>query len=142
MGKKNSNRNAQQQAANASVTSGPRPSLEKWSASFENASKVYQSFDMGLDIRIEQDWLKQVIDRFQSDGDTELGRWIERFAEFCKELSRFKERLHEEYAERWQQANELVAGIEQREQTLAEQQEGFEAEKKALAEVNAVLVEV
>lgn len=141
MGKKNSNRNGQQQTASATPASVPRPSLEKWSASFESASKVYQSFDMGMDIRIEQDWLKQVIDRFQSDGDAELGRWIERFAEICKELSRFKERLHEEYAERWRQANELVAGIEQREQTLTEQQEGFEAEKKALAEVNAVLVE-
>lgn len=131
MGKKNSNRNGQQQTASATPASVPRPSLEKWSASFESASKVYQSFDMGMDIRIEQDWLKQVIDRFQSDGDAELGRWIERFAEICKELSRFKERLHEEYAERWRQANELVAGIEQREQTLTEQQEGFEAEKKS-----------
>lgn len=139
MGKKNSNRNGQQQTASATPASVPRPSLEKWSASFESASKVYQSFDMAMDIRIEQDWLKQVIDRFQSDGDAELGRWIDRFAEFCKELSRFKDRLHDEYAERWQQANELVAGIEGREQALTAQQESHDIERKALADANAVL---
>lgn len=141
MGKKNSNRNGQQQTASTTPASVPRPSLEKWFASFEGASKVYQSFDMGMDIRIEQDWLKQVIDRFQSDGDAELGRWIDRFAEFCKELSRFKDRLHDEYAERWQQANELVAGIEGREQALAKQQEEHEIERKALADAKTVLAE-
>ncbi|MBL4835026.1 MAG: AAA family ATPase [Pseudomonas sp.] len=141
MGKKSPNRNAQLQAAKAPVAAVPRPSPEKWSASFENASKVYQSFDMSMDIKLDQNWLKQVIDRFQTEGDAELGRWIDRFAEFCKELSRFKDRLHDEYAERWQQANELVASIEEREQILAAQQETTEIERKTLADANAVLAE-
>ncbi len=120
----------------------PRPSLDnKWSASFESASKIYQSFDMGMDIHVDQDWLSSVIDRFESEGDIDLARWIERFAEFCKELTKFKERLHEEHAERWDQANELVANIDEREQDLVQQQEALAAERIALADANKTLLE-
>ncbi|MGM1051030.1 MAG: AAA family ATPase [Pseudomonadota bacterium] len=145
MGKRNSNRHAQQQANSTAAANMARPSLERllpvWSASFENASKVYQSFDMSMDIQVDQDWLRSVIDRCQSDGDTDLGRWIERFADFCKELVKFKDRLQDEYVGRWEQANKLVAGIEEREETLAQQLEAFEAEKKALDDASSALVD-
>lgn len=138
MAKKPASRNTHKQAGNTPIA---RPSLEKWTASFENASKAYQSLDMNMDIVIDQDWLKQVIDKFQAEGDAELARWIDRFAEVCKELSKLKDRLHDEYSERWQQANELVAGIEEREQILAEQQEENEAETKVLNDANTDLIE-
>ena len=143
MGKKSSNKFSPQQIPPATTaTAGvPRPSLEKqlhtWEASFESASKVYQSFDMSMSIHVEQDWLHSVLERFQAEGDTDLARWIERFADFCKELVKLKERLHEEYAERWDQANNLVAGIGLREQTLAEQQDAFATAKAAFDHAKA-----
>ncbi|WP_404440076.1 AAA family ATPase [Stutzerimonas chloritidismutans] len=140
MGKKSANKFGPQQvpAAAAAVS---RSSLEKqlhtWEASFESASKVYQSFDMSMSIHVEQDWLLSVLERFQAEGDTDLARWIERFADFCKELVKLKERLHEEYAERWEQANNLVAGIGSREQALAEQQDAFATAKAAFDHAKA-----
>ena len=90
-------------------------------------------------IHVEQDWLLSVLERFQAEGDTDLARWIERFADFCKELVKLKERLHEEYAERWDQANNLVAGIGSREQALAEQQDAFATAKAAFDHAKAAL---
>lgn len=145
MGKKNSSRNALQQSGTSPATSVARPPLERlipaWTASFENASKVYQSFDMNMDIHVDQDWLRSVIERFQADGDTDLARWIERFAEFCKELAKLKDRLREEHAERWEQANKLVAGIDEREQALISEQEALAVEKQAFDDANARLAE-
>jgi len=145
MGKKYTNKNAQQQGGTAVPVKISRPALEKlvpvWTASFESASKVYQSFDMSMDIHVEQDWLRSVIERFEVEGDTDLSRWIERFAEFCKELVKLKDRLHDEYAERWEQANKLVASMEEREQTLARQLEVFEVERKAIGDANTVMAE-
>ncbi len=139
MGKKSANKFGPQQVPAAAAVS--RPSLEKqlhtWEASFESASKVYQSFDMSMSIHVEQDWLLSVLERFQAEGDTDLARWIERFADFCKELVKLKERLHEEYAERWDQANNLVAGIGSREQALAEQQDAFATAKAAFDHAKA-----
>ncbi|MGV8863183.1 MAG: AAA family ATPase [Pseudomonas sp.] len=143
MGKKSSNKfGPQQMPAAVPVISGvPRPSLEKlvpaWSASFENASKVYQSFDMSIDIHTEQDWLLSVCERFQSD--TELARWIGQFADVCKELVKFKERLRDEYAERWEAANTLAMTAEVREQTLTIQQQALEEASAALESDQAEL---
>ncbi|MBX9756547.1 MAG: AAA family ATPase [Pseudomonadaceae bacterium] len=145
MGKKSANKFGPQQVPPVAAAAVPRPSLEKqiltWDASFENASKVYQSFDMSMGIHVEQDWLRSVLERFQADGDTDLARWIERFADFCKELVKFKDRLHEESAERWEQANKLVASIDEREQALVAQQGSFEAERSAFDEAGAVLTD-
>lgn len=145
MAKKNSNRNSQQQISTTANPALVRSSLEKlmptWTASFESASRIYQSFDMSMDIHVEQDWLRSVLEKFQADGDTDLARWIERFADFCKELVKFKDRLHEEYAERWEQANKLVASIDEREQALVAQQDAFGAERKAFDEASAALVD-
>lgn len=136
MGKKSANKFGPQQipAAAPIMAGASRPSVEKlvpvWSASFESASKVYQSFDMSLSIRVEPDWLRSVCERFQ--GDTDLTRWIEQFADVCKELVKFKERLCDEYAERWEAANALAMTAEVREQALVAQQQ-------ALEEANVVL---
>ena len=142
MGKKSSNKFGPQQIPSAATTAGvARSSVEQhvavWSASFENASKACQSFDMTLDISVEREWLRSVYERFE--GDSDLVRWIEQFATLCKELVRFKERLHDEYSERWEQANNLVVGIGSREQALAEQQHAFETAKAAFVDEQAQL---
>lgn len=145
MAKKSSNKfGPQQMPAAATATGGvPRPSLEKqipvWSASFESASKVYRSFGMSLDIQVEPDWLRSVCERFRGDGDTDLARWIEQFANVCKELVRFKEHLHDEYAERWEAANQLALTAEVREQALATQQQALEEASAALENEKAEL---
>ncbi|PLP95291.1 AAA family ATPase [Pseudomonas sp. FFUP_PS_473] len=145
MAKKSSNKFGPQQIpAVAPVATGlQRPSLEKhvptWAASFENASKVYQSFDMSLDIHVEPDWLRSVCERFQSDGDTDLARWIEQFADICKELVRFKERLCDEASERWSEANTLALTVEAREQVVTTQQQALEQAAAALQSDKAEL---
>ncbi len=128
----------------ASVTKGSqRPSLEKhvptWVASFENASKVYQSFNMSLDIHVEPDWLRSVFERFQSNGDTDLALWIEQFADVSKELVQFKERLRDEAAERWDEANRLALAVEVREQAISTAQHTLEQETAVLQHDKAEL---
>ena len=136
MGKKNSNKFGPQQipAAVPVMAGASRPSLEKlvpvWSASFESASKVYQSFDMSLDIQIDPDWLHSVCERFH--GDTNLARWIEQFADVCRELVKFKERLYDEYAERWDAANIIASDAEVSKQAVTNQQQALETASVAL----------
>ncbi|WP_312591598.1 AAA family ATPase [Stutzerimonas nitrititolerans] len=143
MGKKSSNKFGPQQipAAAPSAVGMARASVEQqvnvWSASFENASKAYQSFDMTLDISVEREWLRGVCERFE--GDSDLVRWIEQFATLCKELVRFKERLHDEYAERWAAASKLaetaeVAALAQvaEQEALVAVRTGLDAEKVEL----------
>ena len=136
MGKKNSNKFGPQQipAAVPVMAGASRPSLEKlvpvWSASFESASKVYQSFDMSLDIQIDPDWLHSVCERFH--GDTNLARWIEQFADACRELVKFKERLYDEYAERWDAANIIASDAEVSKQAVTNQQQALETASVAL----------
>ncbi|MEH8123732.1 AAA family ATPase [Aeromonas veronii] len=145
MAKKSSNKyGAPQIPVTTSVAKGSqRPSLEKqaptWVASFENASKVYQSFDMSLDIHAEPDWLRSVCERFQSDGDTELARWIEQFADVCKELVQFKERLRDEADERWGEANKLALDAELRDKEISIAQHTLEQESAVLQNDKAEL---
>jgi hypothetical protein len=137
MGKKNSNKfGSQQMPAVATATiSTQRTSLDNklpvWTASFENVSKVYQSFDMNLDIEVDQGWLSKVLQRFQDEGSSEVARWIERFSEVCKELVRLKEKLHDEYAARWAEANTLGLASEGKERAIAVQLAEFETVRSA-----------
>ncbi|MEE4741438.1 AAA family ATPase [Pseudomonas alliivorans] len=129
MAKKNPNKFGSPHIPAAPVITGAsRSSLEKlvpvWSASFESASRVYQSFDVKLDIQIDQDWLRSVIERLQ--GDTHLVRWIEQFADVCRELTRFKERLHEECSERWNAANLIASDAELNKQAVTDLQQALE----------------
>lgn len=129
MAKKNPNKFGSPHIPAAPVITGAsRSSLEKlvpvWSASFESASRVYQSFDVKLDIQIDQDWLRSVIERLQ--GDTHLVRWIEQFADVCRELTRFKERLHDEYSERWNAANSIASDAELTKQAVTDLQQTLE----------------
>ncbi|WP_349618178.1 AAA family ATPase [Azotobacter salinestris] len=118
--------------ANSGVQRGVlEKQLPSWTASFESASKVYQTFDMSLDIDVDQAWLRKVLESLQSE-DVAVARWIERFAEVCKELGKFRERLHEEYSARWEAANKLGLESEQREKLHAEQLAELEATRSAL----------
>ncbi len=139
MSKKNQNKFNSLQKSPSAPAPAPstvtHPSLEKhipvWEASFENASKVFQSFNMSLDIRVDQDWLRSVCSRFQADGDTDIVRWIEQFAALCKELVKFKESLRDEADIRWVEAHKIALNAEEKNQVLAMQKAELEAEKTA-----------
>lgn len=133
MAKKNPSKFGSQQAlANSGVQRGVlEKQLPSWTASFESASKVYQTFDMSLDVDVDQAWLSKVLERLQSE-DVVVARWIESFAEVCKELGKFRERFHEEYSARWEAANKLGQENEQREKLHAKQRAEFEAIKSDL----------
>lgn len=145
MGKKTSNKYGPQQVpAVATTTAGVQRSLvEKqlpvWCASFESASKVYQSFDMKLDIEVDQGWLSSVCERLRAEGSAEFARWIEQFAEVCRELVKFKEKLHEEYAARWDEAKKLVLASEEKEKAFASQLADFEVARSAFESSTAEL---
>jgi len=132
MAKKNSNKYGSPQIPVAApVAAGVQRSvLEKmvpvWTASFENASRVYQSFDMKLDIQVDSAWLLSVCERFQSGGDVELASWIEQFARVCKELVQLKDRLFEEANENWDEAKSYASSIQEREQAVTKQQQMLE----------------
>lgn len=137
MGKKSSNKYGPQHGPTAAATNSgvQRVPLEKllpvWTASFENAAKVYQTFDMNLDIEVDQGWLSTVLERVQIEDTTAVARWIERFAEVCRELGKLKEKLHDEYAARWDEANKLGLANEERANQIAEQLAELEANKNA-----------
>ena len=76
MAKRNGNKRSSAQGAPAKSAGSARqaPSLEKyipmWTASFENASKVYQSLGSSMDIDVDQEWLGKVLDTLQKADDT------------------------------------------------------------------------
>jgi len=111
-----------------------------WSASFENASKIYQSCSSSMDIDVDQEWLKNVLDTLQQTNDTApVARWIERFADVCKELGKYQEKLNEEYAQRWEQADKLGEANESDSQRLAEELERIEADTASIDQRNTEL---
>lgn len=128
---KRRNNNQGSQGQTASTANAPQ-SLERlrpvWSASFENASKVYQSCGAELNIEVDHEWLCALLDRLQQDEDaSRVAKWIERFADVCKELGKYQEKLNDEYAQRWEQANQLGEENEAERQRLAEEVERLEA---------------
>jgi hypothetical protein len=136
MAKRNGNKRSSAQGVPDKSAGSARqtPSLEKyipmWTASFENASKVYQSLGSSMDIDVDQEWLGQVLDTLQKANDTApVGRWIERFADVCKELGKYQERLNDEYLERWEQANKLGEDNDAEKKRLENEAQGIDAER-------------
>lgn len=118
-------RNSQSGQATAE-RDGHKGQLEKlvptWTASFKDASKIYQTFNTSLDIQVDEGFLRSLIDRLNDDEAKSFATWVRRFAEVCKEFSKHQSRLHEEYEERWEKTNNAGQDLEIREQQLIEQQ--------------------
>ena len=127
MGKKNTNKRNGVSGIPDKLngSAGQAVALDKlapvWTASFENASKVYQSCDNVLDIEIEQDKIRAVLGRLQQDEDaSSVAKWIERFADVCKELGKYQEKLNQEYEERWALASKIGEESEAQKKKTAE----------------------
>ncbi|WP_286715704.1 AAA family ATPase [Marinobacter sp. tcs-11] len=139
MAKKNGNkRNAPPVATGAPTASSRQPaSLEKfapiWAASFENASKVYQATGSNIEIDVDKELIDRVLDSLQKTDDSPaIARWIERFAEICKELSKYHEKLNEEYLQRWEQASKLGEENDAENKRLQLEAERVEVDREAL----------
>lgn len=122
------------------------PSREKyipmWTASFENASKVYQSLGSSMDIDVDQEWLGKVLDALQKADDTApVVRWIERFADVCKELGKYQERLNDEYLERWEQTSKLGEDNDAERKRLEYEAQLLEEERVSMEQRTAELDE-
>ncbi|HDN9016117.1 TPA: AAA family ATPase [Aeromonas salmonicida] len=117
---------------NSAVHKSPQDNqLFIWSESLEYASEVYKSFDMMLDIDIDQEWLSTILDRLQPEDTSALAKWIERFAEISRELGRLKVKLHEEYSARWDAANQLGLASEEKDKDVAAQLTQLEIARQA-----------
>lgn len=139
MAKKNGNkRNASPVATGApAAPSRQAASLEKygpiWTASFENASKVYQATGSNIDIEVDKELICRVLNALQKTEDTvAIARWIERFAEVCKELSKYQEKLNEEYLQRWEKASKLGEENDSENKRLQLEAERVGADREAL----------
>lgn len=139
MAKKNGNkRNAPPVKTEATAASSRQAtSLEKhapiWAASFNNASKVYQATGANLEIEIDRELIGRVLDSLQKTEDTAaIARWIERFADVCKELSKYQEKLNEEYLQRWEEASKLGEENDAENKRLQLEVERIEADRETL----------
>ena len=146
MAKKNGNRRSSPQGPQEkpAIPAKQAVSLEKlvpvWSASFESASKVYQSCNASMDIEVDQDWLRRVLDALQQAGDNAaVARWIERFADLCKELAKYHEKLDKEYSERWEQASKVGEENEAERKQVVEELESIEVDRVFIEQRNAEL---
>ncbi|MFD1385059.1 AAA family ATPase [Rhodanobacter aciditrophus] len=127
----------------AALKPTPAMNLEKqvpmWTASFESASKIYQSTNNSLNINVDQQYLKALINAIPADKANEFGKWIQRFADVCKEIGRYQQNLEQEYSARWDTCNQKWQEAESKEreqaklsQELADAQAEFSEQQEEL----------
>lgn len=123
--KKNNSNQSQNNTAVAQRSSN-RIQLEKqipiWSASFSNASKVYESLGKNLEISYDDEDLKDFINAIPDDKTSSLKSWIQQFADVCREINKYKQSLDEEYQNRWDRCNQKGQELEDRENRLQVEQ--------------------
>lgn len=106
--------------------------IPKWSAAFENASKVYQSTSKNLDIQVAPEYLEELINKIPDDKTSQFKSWVQQFAEVCKELGKYQQKLEEEYKERWDTCNNNGLDLEAKETELQSNQAALEDKIKEL----------
>ena len=85
MAKPKKNIGKQPQGHNNTVNhSTDKAELEKkiptWSASFENASKIYKACGQELEINIDQSQLENVVKNISEEGAKTVSDWVNQFA--------------------------------------------------------------
>ncbi|CCK76660.1 conserved hypothetical protein [Oleispira antarctica RB-8] len=98
------------------------PSL---AASFENASVIAKSINLDLDIPIDPDFLKSLISKINDDHSQQFASWIEKFSSTCKDLSKYQQKLEEEYQSRWQETQTIAKELEERSSTLSRNEDSL-----------------
>lgn len=118
------------QTAQSSVSKDSliKSSFPVWSASFKNASKVYGTVKGSLALDTDEQWLKSIINGFPEAEHEKFVAWIQRFADVCKELGSYRDKLDEEYEARWQFVNKLGRESEDGKQKLADEYNRFAKE--------------
>ncbi|KAB0470595.1 MULTISPECIES: AAA family ATPase [Pseudomonas] len=123
---RNSPYSAQIGGASAPAKTANRVQLEKqvpmWSASFGNASKLYTGGALALDFSVDEAFLSKLVAHISDDDSKAFSTWIERFAQFCKDLGKRADTLLEEYEERWELTNQAGRKCDARMQQLDERE--------------------
>ena len=116
--------------------SADKAQLEKlipnWNAAFENASKAYKNKGSSLEIKIDQDYLKALINAIPDNKAKGFKIWIQHFADVCKELNKYQHNLEEECKARWISCNQQGKEQEAKESELAAKDAELEAKQKAI----------
>ena len=121
--------NGNQPQNNVAITqkSNDKTQLEKqipmWTASFENASQVYDSLGKKLNISLDEDYLKSLINALPDEKTSQFRGWVQQFADVCKEINKYKQGLDEEYKARWDTSNQKGLELEALEEKLHTEQD-------------------
>ncbi|QMV16895.1 AAA family ATPase [Vibrio spartinae] len=124
---KKNNGNQPQNNVATTQTSNDKTQLEKqipmWTASFKNASQVYDSLGKKLNISLDEDYLKSLINALPDEKTSQFRGWIQQFADVCKEINKYKQGLDEEYKVRWDTSNQKGLELEALEEKLHTEQD-------------------
>ncbi|MCZ2722385.1 AAA family ATPase [Marinomonas sp. 15G1-11] len=129
--------------------------IPTWSASFENASKIYKAFGQELEINIEQSQLENVVKHISEEGAKTVSDWVSQFAKLCSDLSKYYDSLNGEYEERWDICN-LQGQVQEEERSkisaeqlslksqsedMIQQKEELEQQEKKLGQLQCELTD-
>ncbi|MCR9423741.1 AAA family ATPase [Vibrio sp. RM-69-4] len=124
--KKNSGNQPQNNVA-ITQKSNDKIQLEKqipmWTASFENASKVFDCVGKKMNILVDEDYLKSLINALPNEKTSQFRGWVQQFADVCKEINKYKLGLDEEYKARWDTNNQKGLELEALEEKLHTEQD-------------------
>ncbi|ENM5790758.1 AAA family ATPase [Vibrio mimicus] len=122
MARKKNNENQPQNNVAITQKSNDKTQLEKqipmWTASFENASKVFDCLGKKLNILVDEDYLKSLINALPDEKTSQFRGWVQQFADVCKEINKYKLGLDEEYKARWDTSNQKGLELEVLEEKL------------------------
>lgn len=127
MARKKNNENQPQNNVAITQKSNDKTQLEKqipmWTASFENASKVFDCLGKKLNILVDEDYLKSLINALPDEKTSQFRGWVQQFADVCKEINKYKLGLDEEYKARWDTSNQKGLELEALEEKLHTEQD-------------------
>lgn len=115
--------------------SQPEKLIPAWVASFDTLSIVSQPLNATLDIEVDEVFLKSLIDGIRDDDSKKFASWIERFAEICKDLGKYKDQLQDEYEARAEQARHAGQALNDKERQLVERQAEVDRRQRGIEQL-------
>jgi hypothetical protein len=139
MAKPNKNIGKQSQGNSSAVNHlKDKAELEKqistWSASFENASKIYKAFDKELEINIDRSQLDNVVKHISEEDAKTVSGWVNQFAKLCSGLSKYHDCLSYEYEKRWNECNMQGQKQEEESARISEEQLSLKSQLESVGQ--------
>ena len=118
-------------AVSSNTNTTAKASLEKMlpilNASFETASKVFGSCNEKLDISVDQNVMAALVKAAPAEQSNAFKNWLQSFADTCKTLSNYQDKLEAEYRNRWEDCNSKGQELKEASEQLEAQQKVLEA---------------